>query len=122
MRSDEGVSGIVSHVSDGTASASSALLGTADPANLAAIMRDATVLLERTLFLPEIPPPPIVGPAEFPSVEQRGGADVRIRTARDVLHLKGGVPAERPAMDFDEIRNHVRSERAERHADPKRSR
>ena len=47
------------------------------------------------------------------------GNEVVVRPVRrrDLLSLKGSVPAERPAMAFDKIRKQVR---AERHGDPDR--
>jgi len=47
---------------------------------------------------------------------------VRPVKRRDLLSLKGSVAAEQPAMSFAEIRERVKSERAERHAHPDRSR
>lgn len=46
---------------------------------------------------------------------------VRPVKRRDLLSLKGSVPAERPALSSSEIRKRVRAERAERHGDSDRS-
>ncbi len=52
------------------------------------------------------------------------GDEVVVRPVkrRDLLSLRGSVPAERPALPFSQIRKRVQAERAERDVDPDRGR
>ena len=45
---------------------------------------------------------------------------VRPVKRRDLLSLRGSVPAEQPALSSSEIRKRVQTERAGRHGDPDR--